>query len=163
MSTKEKVAYLKGLAEGLSLDLESKEGKLITAIIDTLSVIAEDIEELNENALDIGDELDAISNDLADVEDFIFDDDFNADDYDDFDVFDDDEDDDLDEDEDECDCEDCHGESYFYEVACPSCGAEMELDESDLARGSAKCASCGEELEFDFDSDEDDDDEDLKF
>ena len=30
----EKVAYLKGLAEGLALDTETKEGKLIAAIID---------------------------------------------------------------------------------------------------------------------------------
>ena len=158
MSTKEKVAYLKGLAEGLGLDSDSKEGKMISAIIDTLSVIADEIEELNENALDIGDELDAISNDLSDVEDFIYDNDLDDDDFDDFDIFGDD-DDDFDDD-DECDCDDCKSDSYLYEVACPSCGAEMELDESDLARGSAKCAACGEELEFDFDSD---DDEELKF
>ena len=31
---KEKVAYLKGLAEGLGLDKEGKEGKIIAAMID---------------------------------------------------------------------------------------------------------------------------------
>ena len=158
MSTKEKVAYLKGLAEGLGLDSESKEGKLIAVIIDTLAVMADEIEELNENALDIGDELDAISNDLADVEDFVFDKDFD-DDYD-FDVFGDDDDED---DEGDCDCEYCSGGSLSYEVACPACGAEMELVEEDLLRGSAKCVACGEELEFDFDSEDDDEDEELKF
>ena len=159
MTTKEKVAYLKGLAEGLELDSTTKEGKLISVIIDTLSVIADEIEELNENALDIGEELDAISNDLADVEDFIFDNDLDDDDDYDFDIFGDDDDDDYDDD---CDCESCSGEKFSYEVACPACGAEMELAEDDLIRGSAKCAVCGEELEFDFDSDEDDDEE-LKF
>ena len=33
MGISEKVAYLKGLAEGLKLDAESNEGKLFTAII----------------------------------------------------------------------------------------------------------------------------------
>ena len=37
MSLKEKVAYLKGLAEGLGLESESKEGKLLLCVIDTLS------------------------------------------------------------------------------------------------------------------------------
>lgn len=162
MSTKEKVAYLTGLAEGLGLGSDSKEGKLILAIIDTLSVMADEIEELNDNALDIGEELDAISNDLADVEDFIYDDDFDDDD-DDYDIFGDD-DDDFDDD-DECDCEYCKGEDFSYEVACPSCGAEIVLNEDDLAHGSAKCVACGEEIEFDYDSDEDEDDDEepLKF
>ena len=167
MSTKEKVAYLKGLAEGLGLDSDSKEGKLILAIIDTLAVMADDIEELNENALDIGEELDAISNDLAEVEDFLYDNDLDEDfDDDGFDIFGDDDedydddDDEDDDDEDDCDCDYCNGDGYSYEVECPSCGAEMELTEEDLARGSAKCAACNEELEFEFDSDEDDEDED---
>ena len=160
MSIKEKVAYLKGLAEGLGLESETKDGKLISAIIDTLAVMADEIEELNENALDIGEELDAISNDLADVEDFVYDNDPDDDDDYDFDIFGDDDDDD----DDECDCEYCSGENFSYEAACPACGVEMELTEEDLIRGSAKCAACGEELEFDFDSDDEDDDgEELKF
>ena len=153
MSTKEKVAYLKGLAEGLGLDTEAKEGKLISAIIDTLAAMADEIEELNENALDIGEELDTLSSDLADIEDFVFDKD--DDDYD-FDIFGDDDDDD-----DDCDCEFCSGKSFSYKVACPSCGAEMELLEDDLIRGLARCSACGEELEFDID--DVDDDEDMKF
>ena len=36
MEISQKVAYLKGLAEGLALDTETKEGKLIAAIIDVL-------------------------------------------------------------------------------------------------------------------------------
>ena len=156
MSIKEKVAYLKGLAEGLGLDAESKAEKLITVIIDMLADIADEIEELNENALDIGEELDAISDDLADVEEFLFGDDFDDDDYDDFDFDDDDDDDESDE---ECGCAFCGGAELSYEVNCPACGAEIHLDESDLAYESVKCAACGEELEFDFDDDLDELDE----
>ena len=159
MSVKEKVAYLKGLAEGLGLDSESKEGKLISVIIDTLSAIADEIEELNENALDIGEELDAISDDLADVEEFLFDDDYDDDD-DDFDGFGgfDDDDDDFDDD-DECGCPICSGDDFSYQIECPSCGADIDLEESDLARGSVTCEACGEELELEFDDDDDDEDD----
>jgi len=161
MSIKEKVAYLKGLAEGLGLDSDSKADKLFSAIIDTLADMAAEIEDLNENSLDIGEELDAISDDLADVEDFLFGDDDDDDDFDDFDF--DDDDDDYD---DGCGCAFCNGSNMSYEVACPACGAEIELDESDLSKESVTCEKCGEELEFEFDDydldelDDDDDDDD---
>jgi len=167
MSIKERIAFLKGLAEGLGLNPESKVEKLISVIIDTLSAMADEIDELSENALDIGEELDAISDDLADVEEFLFDDDYDDDDDDDdfgdFDDFEDDDDDDDDEDEDFDDddsgCEFCSRDGFSYEVECPSCGAEIELHESDLILDSIKCTSCGEELEFDFDDDDDDEDD----
>ena len=41
----EKVAYLKGLAEGMELDTSKKEGKLLAAIIDLLEDIALEIED----------------------------------------------------------------------------------------------------------------------
>ncbi|MDR2572031.1 MAG: hypothetical protein LBD23_17270, partial [Oscillospiraceae bacterium] len=83
MTIKEKVAYLEGLAEGMAIE-ENEHGKLLLAIIDTLSDMADEIEELNENALDLGEELDVLSSDLADVEDFLldyedYDDDFDFD------------------------------------------------------------------------------------
>ena len=146
MSIKEKVAYLKGLAEGLGLDSESKEGKLISIIIDTLADVSEELEALTENALDIGDELDALSDSLADVEDILYDDDYDFDDdddYEDFDSFDD-----------ECDCGCGCPSEIVYEVACPACDAEIVLEESSLAQGSTNCPSCGELLEFDFDEDD---------
>ena len=151
MSITEKVAYLKGLAEGLGLDPGVKAEKLISVIIDTLADIADEIDELGENDLNIGDELDELSDDLAEVEEFLFGDDY--DDDDDYDDFDFDEDDDDDEDDD--------GEfdgSFTYEVKCPVCLKEIVLDESDLALDSVKCPACGEELEFDFDDDDDDED-----
>ena len=145
MSLQEKVAFLKGLMEGLGLDTESKEGKLFSAIIDALSSMAEEIEELSENALDIGEELDAISDDLADVEEFLFDDDYNDLDFDDFDDYDEDFD------AEQCGCAFCDGENVSYEVECPNCGAEIDINETDLINETATCSSCGEELELEFD------------
>ena len=47
MTISEKVAYLKGLADGLDLDQEtSKEGKLIAKIIDVLEDVGFAVEDL---------------------------------------------------------------------------------------------------------------------
>ena len=76
MTISEKVAYLKGLAEGLNLDTEkSKEGKLISVMIGILEEIGLSIEDLEENALALGEEIDVLSDDLADVESVVFDED----------------------------------------------------------------------------------------
>jgi len=46
MEITEKVAYLKGLMEGMELDTEKKEGKLLAAIIDVLDDIALEIADM---------------------------------------------------------------------------------------------------------------------
>ena len=61
MEISEKVAYLKGLAEGLNLDTDSKEGKLIAAIIDVLDDMAEKFAEIDDELCDVEDGLDAVS------------------------------------------------------------------------------------------------------
>lgn len=131
MEISEKVAYLKGLAEGLNLDTDSKEGKLITAIIDVLDDMAEKFAEVDDELCDVEDGLDAVSDDLSDVEETLY-----------F-ALDDDEDDDEDDEEEECfvtTCPECEEEVYFDEsvledgeVICPNCGAKLEFDLSDLA------------------------------
>lgn len=141
MKTSEKVAYLKGLADGLGLERETKEGKLIAGIIDVLEDIALDLEEIEDNALDLGEEIDALSEDLAQVEEIIYD-----------------EDDDDDDDDDEyCDCGCSCGEGdcpVFYEVTCPGCDNTITVDKDVLDLGVIDCPNCGETLEFDFDEEE---------
>ncbi|MBQ9933534.1 MAG: hypothetical protein IJO69_06855, partial [Ruminiclostridium sp.] len=74
MTITEKVAYLKGLADGLDLDKDpSKEGKLISKIIDILEDIGLAVEDLEEEVEVIGEELEAMSEDLEDVEEIVFD------------------------------------------------------------------------------------------
>ena len=178
MTIKEKVAYLEGLADGMSIK-SSEHGKLFSAIIDTLGSIAKEIEELNENALDIGEELDAISDDLAEVEDFLLDEDYEDDDDFDFDFDEDDYDDDDDDDyEDEDDdeeygCNLCGGKNddddddedddveFSIDVNCPECNAEIELNEEDIANKSVTCPACNKLIELqieEVDTDEDFDD-----
>ena len=72
MEISEKVAYLKGLAEGLALDTESKEGKLIAAIIDVLDDMSEALLDLEDELCDVEEGLDAVSDDLSEVEECLF-------------------------------------------------------------------------------------------
>ena len=131
MTISEKVAYLKGLAEGLNIDTEkSKEGKLISMMMDILQDIAMDLEDLEGEQENLFQELDAISDDLCDVESMVFDDD--------------DDDDDYDEDDDEA--EDC------YASVCPNCGDEIYFDDSILEAGEVTCPGCGQKLNFDLSS-----------
>ena len=142
MDIMEKVAYLKGLAEGMDLDTDKKEGKLLAAIIDVLEDIALDLEELWGEQSELSDGLDAVSDDLEDVEDMVFGD--EDEDDDDYDYEDDDEEED----------EDC------YATTCPTCEETIFFDESILEDGEVICPNCGEKLEFDLDSLEEDEDED---
>ncbi|MFR8728928.1 MAG: CD1247 N-terminal domain-containing protein [Dysosmobacter sp.] len=57
MEISEKVAYLKGLAEGLALDTDTKEGKLIAAIIDVLDDMSGKFEDLEDELCDVEDGL----------------------------------------------------------------------------------------------------------
>ena len=112
MTISEKVAYLKGLAEGLDLDTaKSKEGKLISVMIGILEEIGMSIEDLEENTVALGDE-------------------------------DDDDDDcccgDEDDDFFEVDCPNCGDtlmidESVLEEgvIQCPGCKQKFALDLSD--------------------------------
>ena len=113
MTIIEKVAYMKGLAEGMDIG-DNVAGKLFVAIIDVLSDMAAEIEELNENALDIGEELDAISDDLADVEEFLEDLDVDEDE--------DEDEDDLDTDDDDFDYDDKPVVRRNTNYGCEFCG-----------------------------------------
>ena len=83
MEITEKVAYLKGLAEGMELDTGKKEGKLLSAIIDILDDMALEIEDMKDSQQELADGLDAVSDDLEDVEDVVFGEDDEDEDFDD--------------------------------------------------------------------------------
>ena len=138
MTTTEKVAYLKGLMEGMKLDTETNEGKLLSVIADILTDMANDMEDMASDLFDLGEDVDAISDDLSDVEDFLCDDDWDEDEDEDWD--------DEDEDDDE--------EPLFFEVTCPACEKTITVDEDVLNLGSIQCPNCGEMMEFEFDEED---------
>ena len=79
MEINEKVAYLKGMMEGMDLDTTKKEGKLFAAILDILEDIAFELEDIQDQVDEVMDGLDAVSDDLEDVEDVLFDEDEDED------------------------------------------------------------------------------------
>ena len=147
MTISEKAAYLKGLMDGLDLDKEKAEGKMIAAIVELLGDVTKRVTDIEETTIAISDELDEIEEDLDAIEDFILD---EEDEYDDED-WDDDEWDDDEEYEEGFDFGD--EETTIYEVQC-ICGEVINFDEDTLEGGAIPCPNCGENLEFDFEDEE---------
>ena len=148
MTISEKSAYLKGLMDGLKLNTEADEGKMIAAIVDLLGDMAKKITDIEDTTIAISDELDEIEEDLDAIEDFIMDEedeDWDEEDYE----------DEWDEDEEYEEGFDFGDEdSTIYEVEC-ACGEIITFDEEILEQGSMICPNCGETLEFSFEDDED--------
>ena len=160
MTLTEKVAYLKGLVEGLGIDETTSQGKVTKAMVDILNDMALSIADLDDSTSELFEEVEAIDEDLGNLED---------------DFYDDDDDDDCccdcDCDCDDCDCKckchcdcdcddcddcDCCCDEEIYEVECPNCHEEICIDGEILDMGSIECPNCGENLTFEIDEDDDD-------
>ena len=140
MNLVEKAAYLKGLAEGLGMDAQSKEGRLWAALNDLLADMAHEIEDLREADDRLDDALDELAGELSYLEELSCD----------LEKLDDDEDGAADDDDAEYD-------GVVYDATCPVCGEEISFDEETLESGSIRCPKCGELLEFDLGADAGDD------
>ena len=157
MTLNEKSAYLKGLMEGMNLNTESSEGKLLSALVELMGDVTKKVTDIEDTTIAISDELDEIEEDLDAIEDFIMDDDDDEEDDDDRWEEDDEDDEWEDEDDDEEPEEGFDfgdADSTIYEVTC-SCGNRIAFTESTLERGSMVCPNCGELLEFSTEEDED--------
>lgn len=173
----EKVAYLKGLADGLDLGSDTKQDRLIDAIIDVLETVAHDIETLDTVSDELTAEIDAVSDDLSAVERIVFDDyDTCCCEDDEYSTHDHGAEEAYDEcccdhehghSEDECCCGHDHEHSHsegecccgqnsgtLYEVVCPACEKALTIDDRILSQGSVRCPNCGATLEFDLEEDE---------
>ena len=140
MDIMERVAYLKGLMEGMEIDTDKKEGKLLAAIVDVLEEIALDLEDLWDNTLELTEGLDAVSDDLSDVETYIYEMDGEYDE--------DDDEDDEDEDEDDEDFDD-----DWFEVECPTCEETLVIDDEALEEGYIECPNCESRFALDLSDD----------
>ena len=151
MTISEKAAYLKGLMDGLNLDTEKAEGKMISAIVELLGDVTKRLTDVEETTIAISDELDEIEEDLDAIEDYILDEEDDEDDW-----YDEDEDDEElwdDDEEFEEGFEYGDEDSIIYEVEC-ACGEVINFDEETLEKGSMLCPNCGETLEFTFEDEE---------
>ncbi len=135
MNISEKVAYIKGLAEGLNAN-----DKVVNAILDVLSDIAKEISSLKEDTEYLDSYIEEIDEDLGMLEEEVYGDDCDCCDCD-----------------DDCDCGCCDDD--FVEVECPACGDTICIDE-DTDFNCVECPACGEKFSCVCDCcDEDDEDE----
>lgn len=124
-----RAAYLKGLADGMKIDKEKDEAKLLAAIIDFLGDIADKVDAIDDEQGFIADELDDVEEAVDVLGNVVFgeyDDDFEYD-------YDDDDD--------------------TFQICCQGCGEEICLASEDLMDGEILCPNCGDTIEFDFDCD----------
>ena len=128
MTIAEKVSYIKGLAEGLKLNAETNDGKILAAIIDVLGDIAINIEDIDADLADLTDVVGDVEDSLMDLEDEVYGDGDDSE-YD----------GDLDDDD------------ALYEITCPNCNNTITADYDVLANGTIDCPNCGSTLEFDLD------------
>ncbi len=124
-----RAAYLKGLADGMKLDKEKDEARLLSEIIDFLSDVANEIEALDDEQGFIADSLDDLEEEIDVIGNEVFDE------YDDY------------EDEDD-----------EFQICCQGCGADITVTTEDLMDGEILCPNCGDTIEFDFECDGDCDD-----
>ncbi len=123
-----KVSYLKGFADGLDISEKTDEGKLLKKIVETIEEIADSVCDLAVEHDDLCDQVEAIDEDLGELEEIIYDD----------------EDCDCD-----CDCDDCD----CFEIECPNCNDIICIDEDFFDDDEDKpliCPNCGKEIELDF-------------
>ncbi|MFZ7133841.1 MAG: CD1247 N-terminal domain-containing protein [Eubacteriales bacterium] len=119
----EKVAYLKGLCDGLEVDDSSKEGKVLVKIVEILEDMTNALEGIGDAYDDLEDYVELIDEDLMEVEDEVYG----------LEMFDEDDTDD------------------YYEINCPNCGEDFITDYEELEDDDfeVECPSCGYIVEID--------------
>ena len=134
MTLTEKVAYLKGLVEGIGVDETTSQGKITKAILDVLDDMAFTVSDLEDSTSELYEELEAIDEDLGALEDEFYGEE---------------------DDDDDCCC-DCEDDIYSHileegEIECPNCGELLtfEIEEDDCCCGcdceEEDCGCCGHE------------------
>ncbi len=121
-----RAAYLKGLADGMKLDKEKDEARLLSEIIDFLGDIADKVDAIDEEQGFFADALDDLEEEIDVIGNEVFDE------YDEFDECDDDDE---------------------FQITCQGCGEEIIITTEDLMDGEILCPTCGDTIEFDFDCD----------
>lgn len=143
MTLKEKATYINGVIDGMKLDTNTNEGKVISLLSELVSDMADEISDLRDENEVLKEYIEEIDEDLGELEEYVWD---CADDCSNCDF--------LDEDgcctcEDECDlcCDDeCDCDDYdFLETTCPSCNEKVYLDET-IDPSKIICPACFEEF-----------------
>lgn len=113
MKISEKAAYIKGLAEGLKLDVSKPEGRVLNEVVNLLDELAGVNNSLVEENIKLRDYIEEIDADLGELERYVFDID------------------DEDCDCGDCDCGDCDGDCDCGDGCDCDFEDENEFDDDD--------------------------------
>lgn len=128
---KERVAYLKGLAEGMQISDSTNEGKLLKAIIDVMDDVALAVDDIEEVQEQLSEQIDSMDEDIAEIEREVFDEEFE-------------------EEDDE--------ETVAGEFDCPHCGGKVTIEDASLNedKDAINCPHCHKDIEIEWECDCDD-------
>ncbi len=114
-----KVSFLQGMVEGMGIGEESKEGKILLQIMEVLEEVVDTVEALQADQCDLQDYVESIDDDVAELEDEVF------------------------------NCgrcrEDDDDEDEYIEMDCPECGTEVCFPADILSSEETievKCPNC---------------------
>ncbi len=108
----ERVAYLKGLSDGLEIKAQEPEGKLLLKMVEVLQEIADAVDGLQETVDELDEYAESIDEDLEAVEKAFYGE------------------------------EDKEEEEDFLEIECPHCHETVYFDEDMLADETLICPAC---------------------
>ena len=135
MTISEKVAYIQGLYDGLGLDGEkSGEARILSELLDVMKEVGQRLDGMDAAMDQFDEELDALGDSVADLEEAVFDDE--------------------EEDEGFTGFEDEDDEEDFFEIPCPTCGEDLVVDDETLAAGVVDCPACGGKFALSFEDEE---------
>ena len=120
----DRTSYLRGLAEGLNIDKEKAENKLMLEMLNVMDEMAQKVLELDNDLDELDEYVASMESDLSEVEELLFSDGDEADDdYDDYE------------------------EDEEITVNCPHCGKEFTIKAEDVDFDEdVLCPACGKTI-----------------
>ena len=134
----DRAAYLRGLAEGMGLDKEKNENKLMLEMLSVLDEMAQKVSEMDDDIGELEEYVDDIDADLADMEEVLFGD----------------EDDECGCDDEDCDMCGEYEDEEELSFDCPHCGKSVMIKAADIDFDeSPVCEACGKPFFTDVEDD----------
>jgi DNA-directed RNA polymerase subunit delta len=122
----DRTSYLRGLAEGLNIDKEKAENKLMLEMLNVMDEMAQKIQELDGDVDELDEYVASMESDLSDVEEMLFSDGDGEEPGEDYDDYTEDED---------------------IDVNCPHCGKEFTIKAGDVDFDEdVLCPACGKTI-----------------
>lgn len=139
----DRASYLKGLAEGMKLNPEKETHRLLLELVDLVNDMTKDVDTIVEAHNELNDYVESIDDDLADLEEALFDDEEDEEE----------DDEEYEEDEDASLLDD----DAPIEYACPHCGHVLQFRAADVDfNEDYLCPECGKSVFPEIEEDEED-------